>query len=66
MQKIILSLAAVLLMTGCSMNNKNEVSENNAKNNITKVNNRPFRKQTEIQVSKQRKDSPVWLNPFQR
>ncbi|MDV7763125.1 YhcN/YlaJ family sporulation lipoprotein [Peribacillus simplex] len=39
MQKIILSLAAVLLMTGCSMNNKNGASENNAKNNITKVNN---------------------------
>ncbi|CAH0305378.1 hypothetical protein SRABI84_04655 [Peribacillus simplex] len=39
MQKILLSLAAVLLMTGCSMDNKNEVSENNAKNNLTKVNN---------------------------
>jgi YhcN/YlaJ family sporulation lipoprotein len=26
-------------MTGCSMNNKNEVAEDNAKNNITKVNN---------------------------
>lgn len=38
MQKIILPLAAVLLMSGCTMNN-NEVSENNAKNNITKVNN---------------------------
>ncbi|CAH0200091.1 hypothetical protein SRABI96_01907 [Peribacillus sp. Bi96] len=39
MQKIILSLTAILLMTGCSMNNKNEVAEDNAKNNITKVNN---------------------------
>ncbi|MGE7760799.1 YhcN/YlaJ family sporulation lipoprotein [Peribacillus sp. NPDC097895] len=39
MQKIILSLAAILLMTGCSMNNKNEAAEDNAKNNITKVNN---------------------------
>ncbi|MBT2665945.1 YhcN/YlaJ family sporulation lipoprotein [Bacillus sp. ISL-4] len=39
MQKFILSIAAVLLMTGCSMNNKNEVSENNAKNKLTKVNN---------------------------
>jgi len=39
LQKILLSLAAVLLMTGCSMDNKNEVSENNAKNNLTKVNN---------------------------
>ncbi|WP_258833295.1 YhcN/YlaJ family sporulation lipoprotein [Peribacillus frigoritolerans] len=39
MQKIILSLAAVLMMTGCATDNKNEVSENNAQNNITKVNN---------------------------
>lgn len=40
MQKIVLSIAAVLLMTGCTMdNNNNEASENNGKNNITKVNN---------------------------
>ncbi|MGE6378274.1 YhcN/YlaJ family sporulation lipoprotein [Peribacillus muralis] len=39
MQKIFLSLAAMLLMTGCSMNNKNQASENHAKNHITKVHN---------------------------
>ncbi|TFH60847.1 YhcN/YlaJ family sporulation lipoprotein [Peribacillus frigoritolerans] len=39
LQKIILSLAAVLLMSGCATDNENEVSENNAQNNITKVNN---------------------------
>ncbi|MCK1992614.1 YhcN/YlaJ family sporulation lipoprotein [Peribacillus muralis] len=39
MQKIILSVAAIFLMTGCSMNNKNQASEDDAKNHITKVNN---------------------------
>ncbi|XHU82374.1 YhcN/YlaJ family sporulation lipoprotein [Peribacillus muralis] len=39
LQKIILSVAAIFLMTGCSMNNKNQASEDDAKNHITKVNN---------------------------
>lgn len=43
MRKFILSLATVLLMTGCSMNNNNnnnnEESQDNTKSNLTKVNN---------------------------
>ncbi|MET3316957.1 UNVERIFIED_ORG: YhcN/YlaJ family sporulation lipoprotein [Peribacillus simplex] len=40
MRKLILSLATVLLMTGCSMNNNNnEESQDNTKSNLTKVNN---------------------------
>ncbi|MEK4535291.1 YhcN/YlaJ family sporulation lipoprotein [Peribacillus sp. FSL K6-1552] len=39
MRKLILSLATVLLMTGCSMNNDNEESQDNTKSNLTKVNN---------------------------
>ncbi|MFI8491914.1 YhcN/YlaJ family sporulation lipoprotein [Peribacillus butanolivorans] len=39
MRKLILSLATVLLMTGCSMNNNNEQSQENTKSNLTKVNN---------------------------
>ncbi|MFE0507826.1 YhcN/YlaJ family sporulation lipoprotein [Peribacillus butanolivorans] len=40
MRKLILSLATVLLMTGCSMNNNNnEQSQDNTKSNLTKVNN---------------------------
>ncbi|WP_285766476.1 YhcN/YlaJ family sporulation lipoprotein [Peribacillus sp. SI8-4] len=39
MQKIILSLTAMLLMAGCSMNNNDQASEDHEKNHITKVNN---------------------------
>ncbi|KON68357.1 hypothetical protein AKG34_05740 [Peribacillus butanolivorans] len=39
MRKLILALATVLLMTGCSMNNNNEESQDNTKSNLTKVNN---------------------------
>lgn len=39
MRKLILSLATVLLMTGCSMNNNSEKSQDNTKSNLTKVNN---------------------------
>ncbi|MGE7764358.1 YhcN/YlaJ family sporulation lipoprotein [Peribacillus sp. NPDC096540] len=40
MRKLILTLATLLLMTGCSMNNNNnEESQDNSKNNLTKVNN---------------------------